>query len=299
MTLQKLAKCFRLGALICAIGLVPSSNVAAADQPAAPAAQTKAAAQALPAPGTYEIDPDHSFAYFGASHHVVGLVRGRFDKVAGTITVSQDPAACSVDVTIDPSSISTQVGERDEDLRGPAYFAVKTFPTISYRGRGIRRVSASTWTMDGSLTNSRRDQSCAADVHVQRDVLRCCAWQTSARGVPWVGGHEARRFRHGGARQRRSRCVRGAGRRDRDRRGGGRKGPSSSRRGAPVKRRGAARGHRTPVAEAPLPPPRQIAVAAPVSVPAASGGCRAWPAPVRRCPTYADARNSTGWRTRR
>jgi polyisoprenoid-binding protein YceI len=111
-----------------------------------------AAAQALPAPGTYWIDPNHSFAYFGASHHVVGLVRGRFDKVAGTITVSQDLAACSVDVLIDPSSISTQVTERDEDLRSPAYFDVKIFPTMTYRGRGIRRVSESSWVMDGSLT---------------------------------------------------------------------------------------------------------------------------------------------------
>src|SRR5271165_1180938 len=106
----------------------------------------------LPAPGTYAIDPDHSFAYFGASHHVVGLVRGRFDKVAGFIIVSQDLAACSVDVTIDASSISTQVVERDEDLRGPAYFDVSKFPTMKYHGTGIRPVSGNSWIMDGSLT---------------------------------------------------------------------------------------------------------------------------------------------------
>src|SRR5580658_6518954 len=48
------------------------------------------AAPALPAPGTYKIDPVHSFAFFGARHHVVGLVRGRFEKVTGTITASKD-----------------------------------------------------------------------------------------------------------------------------------------------------------------------------------------------------------------
>ena len=44
---------------------------------------------ALPAAGTYTIDPAHTFAYFGAMHHIVGLVRGRFDKVTGTISAAK------------------------------------------------------------------------------------------------------------------------------------------------------------------------------------------------------------------
>jgi len=115
-------------------------------------ASVKAGGQTLPAAGTYELDPPHTFAYFNARHLIVGLVRGRFDKVAGTITVTQDPAACTLDVTIDASSISTQNGMRDEDLRGPAFFDVKDFPTVSYHGHGIRRASGNSWIMDGSLT---------------------------------------------------------------------------------------------------------------------------------------------------
>jgi|HubBroStandDraft_1064217.scaffolds.fasta_scaffold249534_2 polyisoprenoid-binding protein YceI len=110
------------------------------------------AAPALPAPGTYKIDPVHSFAFFGARHHVVGLVRGRFEKVTGTITASKDPAACSVDVSIDISSISTQNSDRDKDIQGPAYFDAQKFPAMMYQGRGIRKTSASSWVMDGSLT---------------------------------------------------------------------------------------------------------------------------------------------------
>jgi polyisoprenoid-binding protein YceI len=106
----------------------------------------------LPAPGTYKVDPDHSFAYFGAWHHVVGLVRGRFDKVTGTVTVAQDPAACAVDIAIDAASISTQNTERDEDLRGPDFFDVKRFPAMTYRGRGIHHVSGDTWQLDGTLS---------------------------------------------------------------------------------------------------------------------------------------------------
>jgi len=120
--------------------------------PAAQPASMKTAATALPAPGTYKIDSAHSFTYFGARHHVVGLVRGRFDKVTGNITVSPDPAACSVDIVIDVSSISTQNKERDQDILSSAYFDVNKFPTMTYQGRGIRRVSANSWIMDGSLT---------------------------------------------------------------------------------------------------------------------------------------------------
>jgi polyisoprenoid-binding protein YceI len=145
MTHRKLLDIFVIGALLLPAYLAPLVSATAAAQP------PSSAAPALPSPGTYKIDPDHSFAFFSAWHHIVGRVRGRFEKVNGTITVSQDPAACAVDVTIDPSSISTQIAERDEDIRGPAYFDVKKFPAMTYRGRGIRPVSAG-WTMDGSLT---------------------------------------------------------------------------------------------------------------------------------------------------
>jgi polyisoprenoid-binding protein YceI len=151
MIFKRLFRLFEIGALLFAICAAPLISGIAVDHSDRPA-QKNAAAQALPAPGTYEIDPDHSFAYFGARHHVVGLVRGRFDKVTGSITASEDLAASSVDVTIDAASISTQNTERDEDLRGPAYFDVKKFPTMAYHGRGIRRVSLNSWMMDGSLT---------------------------------------------------------------------------------------------------------------------------------------------------
>ena len=139
---------FNLLPLLLALSTALPTNAAAPDHPAKPA---------LPPPGAYKIDPDHSFAYFSAWHHVVGRVRGRFDKVTGTITVSQDPAACALDISIDTATISTQNSERDDDLRGPDFFDVKKFPAMTYQGLGIRRSTGDSrtmavWTMDGSLT---------------------------------------------------------------------------------------------------------------------------------------------------
>lgn len=120
---------------------------------AAPTKQSpKAPARQLPLPGTYQIDPAHTFAFFGARHHVVGLVRGRFDKVQGTFTAAKDPATCAIDVSIDVASISTQVPARDADLRSPEYFNAKAFPAMTYRGRGIKPGPGATWIMDGVLT---------------------------------------------------------------------------------------------------------------------------------------------------
>ena len=57
-------------------------------------------AATLPEPGTSAIDPVHTFISFSAQ------------QAAGTITVSNDPSACSVDVSIDASSLTTQNGIR-------------------------------------------------------------------------------------------------------------------------------------------------------------------------------------------
>lgn len=106
---------------------------------------------AWPAPGTYALDPPHTFIYFAARHLVVGMVRGRFDRSAGTLVIAANPAECSLDVTIDTGSVSTQNSTRDDDLRSSAFFDAARFPTATYRGHGIRSVGAA-WIIDGTLT---------------------------------------------------------------------------------------------------------------------------------------------------
>jgi polyisoprenoid-binding protein YceI len=105
----------------------------------------------LPPAATYQVDPVHSFVYFSAWHHIVGTVRGRFEKVTGTITAAQKPEDCAVDIAIDTSTLSTQNSKRDDDLRGPDFFNVKEYPTATYRGQGIHRAGKH-WVMDGTLT---------------------------------------------------------------------------------------------------------------------------------------------------
>jgi polyisoprenoid-binding protein YceI len=74
---------FQIAVLLVVSGAAFSNRTAAADP------HSKSS---LPAPGAYKVDPDHSFVYFSAWHHVVGVVRGRFDKVTGTITAAPNLA---------------------------------------------------------------------------------------------------------------------------------------------------------------------------------------------------------------
>lgn len=153
LVFKRAAGVFGIVALLFVVGVAASRRAAAGLTAGLGAqAQTDMVGQVLPAPGKYKVDSAHSFAYFGARHHVVGLVRGRFDKVNGTITAAKEPADCSVDIAIDVASISTQNTRRDEDLRGPDYFDVKKFPEMTYQGHGLRRGPGNSWVMDGSLT---------------------------------------------------------------------------------------------------------------------------------------------------
>ena len=70
---------------------------------------------------------------------------------ARVLVVDDDPAACTIDVTIEAASVDTQNAVRDEDLRSLAFFDVAHSPTITYRGRGIRR-SSEGWVIDGVLS---------------------------------------------------------------------------------------------------------------------------------------------------
>ena len=191
----------------------PLTYMAAADDPAKPAHIAEAP---LPPPATYQIDPVHSFVYFSAWHHIVGTVRGRFDKVTGTITAAPNPAACAVDVTIATYSISTQNSMRDDDLRGPAFFDVTQFPTMNYSGHGIRRLSGGAWIMDGSLT-IRGITKVAPMTFTFKGLFPDTPSGQPARGLPRHSDNEARRFWDDPRQSRGTRCPPGARLRCRDR----------------------------------------------------------------------------------
>ncbi|MEX0832241.1 MAG: YceI family protein [Nitriliruptoraceae bacterium] len=103
--------------------------------------------------GTYSIDPAHSHVGFSARHAMVTRVRGSFTDVSGAIHVDGDnPAASSVEVTIDAASIDTRSDDRDAHLRSDDFFAVETYPTIDFASASIEPSGTDTYLVTGDLT---------------------------------------------------------------------------------------------------------------------------------------------------
>ena len=77
------------------------------------------AAAAIPlsaaaAPESFTIDPYHSFPHFDVLHLDTSLLRGRFDKTSGKITLDTAAKTGSVDLLIEAASFNS--GDND---RGP------------------------------------------------------------------------------------------------------------------------------------------------------------------------------------
>ena len=91
----------------------------------------------LPAAGTWTIDPGHAEVAFVGRHFMLTKIRGRFTGVSGAVTVADDPARSSVDVTIDMSSVSSGDNARDDHLRSADFFDVTAHPTATYRSTSV------------------------------------------------------------------------------------------------------------------------------------------------------------------
>lgn len=100
---------------------------------------------------TYAIDPSHSDVAFTIRHAGIAKVRGRFTEFAGEITIPEDLAAASANVTIEASSVDTGNAQRDGHLRTSDFFSVETNPQWAFRSTGVSGGSEE-FTLAGDLT---------------------------------------------------------------------------------------------------------------------------------------------------
>jgi polyisoprenoid-binding protein YceI len=109
--------------------------------------------QAHAATASYEIDPDHSDALFRTLHFNVGHVYGRFTDVSGLLSIDDAaPAKDSFTVSVAADSVLTSQEKRDKHIKGPDFFDVKQFPTLTFTSRTVTAVDAKTLEVTGDLT---------------------------------------------------------------------------------------------------------------------------------------------------
>jgi polyisoprenoid-binding protein YceI len=123
---------------------------------------------------------------FSIRHMVVATVHGRFDGPRGVLRFDRfRPANIEVEAEIDPATIDTGIGKRDDHLRSQDFFDVATFPTMSFQSTAVELVSSARgdrWRMVGNLTMHGVTRSVELDVRQvdppgrrQSDVLRFTA----------------------------------------------------------------------------------------------------------------------------
>jgi polyisoprenoid-binding protein YceI len=111
------------------------------------------AMSALVLAGEWKLDTPHSSAAFAVRHLGVSTVHGAFGKVTGTASYDPaNPAAASVNVTIDAASVSTRDENRDKDLRSPNFFDVEKYPTLTFVSKKVIPEGAGKLQLVGDLT---------------------------------------------------------------------------------------------------------------------------------------------------
>ena len=101
---------------------------------------------------TFTIDRSHSEVAFQV-RHLLSRVRGRFSEFAGTITFDPaHPGASAVNVQIQAASIDTSEPKRDAHLKSDDFFAVETFPTLSFVSTGVTSTRDGEYAVAGDLT---------------------------------------------------------------------------------------------------------------------------------------------------
>ena len=101
---------------------------------------------------TFKVDKAHSSADFKI-RHLMSNVTGRFGDFDATIEIDRgNPAASTVEFTIDAASINTANDNRDKHLRSADFFDVEQYPTIAFKSTKIEPAGKDRYNVTGNLT---------------------------------------------------------------------------------------------------------------------------------------------------
>ncbi len=100
----------------------------------------------------YEVDTDHSSVTFKI-RHLLSHVQGSFNKFSGEFEYDlEKPETWNTAVTVDATSIDTNVEPRDKHLRSADFFDVEKFPTLAFKSAEVTDVTPESAKLHGLLT---------------------------------------------------------------------------------------------------------------------------------------------------
>lgn len=109
--------------------------------------------QAAAAPEEYVFDQSHTQILFEYDHFGNSITQGTFVDWSGTLMVDTDePAASSLDVSIEASSLHTGFADRDTHLKTADFFEVETYPAITFTSTEVSQAGENTLQVTGDMT---------------------------------------------------------------------------------------------------------------------------------------------------
>ena len=107
------------------------------------------------------LDGIHTEMIFSVNHQGYSQLYGWFREFSGEISFDQAaPEKARLKIVVDTASIDTNqtkrypngAASRDETLRGPGFFNVKEFPTMTFESTLVEKTGDNTGRLNGNLT---------------------------------------------------------------------------------------------------------------------------------------------------
>ena len=116
---------------------------------------------------TFDIDAVHSSYIFRIKHLNVSYTYGRFNTSAGKFTIdAADPTKNAIEIEVKADSIDTANPARDKHLKGPDFFNVTEFPTMTFKSTAFKKKDGDKYEVTGDLTIHGVKKSVTTEVNL-------------------------------------------------------------------------------------------------------------------------------------
>ncbi len=121
----------------------------------------------------WKIDGAHSSAQFSVTHFMISTVRGAFGSMSGTVDYDgKSVASIKVDATIDATTISTNNEKRDGHLKGPDFFDVAKYTTLTFKSTKVVPGTDGAFKLVGELTMHGVTKEVTLDVAAPSRIIK-------------------------------------------------------------------------------------------------------------------------------
>ena len=109
-------------------------------------------ATAFAAVDSYTIDPGHTYPSFEADHMGLSVLRGKYTRTSGSVTLDRAAKTGTLDIKIDADSLDFGNEKLNKHAKSPDMFDVAKFGDVTYKSKSITFKGDVPVSIDGELT---------------------------------------------------------------------------------------------------------------------------------------------------